>query len=180
MVISQRGWFIMESRSKDGSKGVPAFYETSMVTEVNAILYKLKPFTKTLLPLRAMLQKLPDCTQINKIVLDNGPCVRKAQAVGRSFIDQYKDLKAEIEVLKNMVPQTWRNFKIQKCLKSGSCVSKVFIEQGKVVKNKANSIKVKLGEVSGYSTLLKMCKKKHRQHDGAFWTSSTIRFTTSM
>ena len=132
---------------------------SSMVTEVNAILYKLKPVTKTLLPLRAMLQKLPDCTQIKKIVLDNGPCVRKAQAVGRSFIDQYKDLKAEIEVLKNMVPQTWRNFKIQKCLKSGSCVSKVFIDQGKVVKNKANSIKVKLGEVSGYSTLLKMCKK---------------------
>lgn len=130
-----------------------------MVTEVNAFLYELKPFTKTLLPLLAMLQKLPDCTQIKKIVLDNGPCVRKAQAVGTSFIDQYKDLKAEIEVLNNMVPQTWRNFKNQKCLNSGSCVSKVFIEQGKVVKKKANSITVKLGEVSGYSNLLKICKK---------------------
>ena len=132
----------------------------SIITEFSAVLRDLKPFNKNLLPLSAILQKLPDCKEIEKTILDNNRfCVHKAQVFGRTLLHQYKDLKAEIEVLNNLVSDVWKNFKIQKCLNGGSCISKVFIEQGKVVKKKANSIKVKLDEVSGYSESLKTCEE---------------------
>ena len=132
---------------------------STMVTAVIAILVDVKPLTKNVLPVLASVEKLPDCYQMKQILLDSTrPCVRKAQLVGSSLIDQYRDLRNELDVLNSMVPETWKNFKIQKCTKSGTCISKAFIEQGKVVKIKLNSIKVKLAEASDFSDSLRTCE----------------------
>ena len=132
---------------------------SSMVTEVMAVLVDLKPFVKNFSPVLATIEKLPDCQRMKDIILDSaGPCIRKSQVVGRSFVGHYKALKSEIQVINRMIPEVWKNFKIQKCLRRNSCISQTFIEQGKVVKNKVDSIKVKLWEVSGYADLLKTCE----------------------
>ena len=146
---------------KDSVKEIRGEVEeiSSMISDVTAVLADLKPFTKKFSPILSIVGTLPDCQQLKNIILDSTrPCVRKAQVVGGSFIDQYKDLKKEIEVLNSLVPETWKNFKIQKCIKGGTCISKAFIEQGKVVRNKANSIKDKLEEASEYTDLLKTCE----------------------
>ena len=131
---------------------------SSMVKEVVAVLADLKPFTKNFSPILATAGKLPDCQQMKEIILDSTrPCVYKALKIGKSFIDQYKDLKNEIEVFRGLVADTWKNFEIQKCTKGGICISKAFIEQGKVVKNKVDSIKDKLEEATEYTNLLKTC-----------------------
>ena len=132
---------------------------SSIVTEVMAILTDLKPFTKNFSPVLATAGKLPDCQQMKKIFSGStSPCIRKALLVGRSFINQYRDLKYEMEVLHSLVPETWKNFKIQKCIKGGTCISKAFIEQGKVVRNKLISIKNKLEEATEYTDFLKTCE----------------------
>ena len=136
---------------------------SSMVTEIVAVLRALKPFTRNFLPLLATLKKVPDCQKLKEIMLDNTkPCIHQAQVIGRSFIDQYKGVKATMEILNSMVPETWKNFKIQRCIKGGSCISKAFIEQGKVVAKEVKAIKGKLKTVSGYFDLLHTCEDSVR------------------
>ena len=132
---------------------------SSMVAKVDAVLRSFKPFTKILLPILAKLEKLPDCQRMKEIMLDNiRPCINKAQVVGRSFIEKYKDLKSEIKVFNSLIPKRWTNFRIQSCGKGGSCFSKAFIKQGKVIAKKASSFKRNLDEVSLYNNLPARCQ----------------------
>ena len=132
----------------------------SIVREVMAVLIDLKPFTNNFSPILETAGKLPDCQQIKKIFIESTkPCVRKALVVGRYVIDQYKDFKKEIKVLYGMVPETWKNFKIQKCIKGGTCISKAFIDQAKAIKEKADILKDKFKEASGYTDMLETCEQ---------------------
>ena len=131
-----------------------------MVREVVAVLKDLKPFTNNFSPILDTAGKLPDCQEIKKIFLESTkPCVRKALLVGRYVIDQYRDFKKEIEVLYGMVPETWKNFKIQKCVKGGTCISKTFIDQAKAIKDKADVLKDTFKEASGYTDMLETCER---------------------
>ena len=131
-----------------------------MVHEVMAVLIQLKPFTNNFSPILETAGKLPDCQEIKKMLLESTkPCVRKALLFGRYVIDQYKDFKKEIKVLHGMVPETWKNFKIQKCVKGGAGIPKAFIDQAKAVKDKADILKVKLREASGYTDMLETCEQ---------------------
>ena len=131
----------------------------SMVNEVMTVLTDLKPFTKNFSPILATAVKLPDCQQMKATILDSTrPCVYKALKIGKSFVDQYKDLKNDIEVLRGLAPDTWKNFKIQKCIKGGTCISKAFTEQGKMVKRKLDSIKDRLQQATEYKDVLRTCE----------------------
>ena len=131
----------------------------AMVREVMTVLIDLKPFTKNFSPVLDTAGKLPDCEQIKDIFLDSTkPCVRKALMVGKYVIDQYKDFKKEVKVLYGMVPDTWKNFKIQKCIKGGTCISKAFIDQAKAIKDKADVLKDTFKEASGYTDMLQTCE----------------------
>jgi len=133
---------------------------SDMVTKMIVVLSDLKPFSKYLSPLLLKALQLPDCQQMKRVILDNTkPCVQKAQVIGSSFIYQYKDFNRELIVFDELISETWRNFKIQKCTKSSTCLSKVFIEQGKVIKNKVKSLTVKLDASRGYTDLLQTCKE---------------------
>ena len=133
---------------------------SSMVSNVMAVLQDLKPFTNSFSPLLETAKNLPDCQRITQIFLQSTkPCVRKAFSVGRFVIDQYTDLRNEISILYGLVPEAWKNFRIQKCVKGSTCISKAFIEQGKVVTKKVNIIKEKLEKASGYTDLLSKCKE---------------------
>ena len=132
----------------------------AMVREVMGVLIELKPFTNNFSPILETAGTLPDCQQIKKIFVESTkPCVRKAQVVGRYVIDQYKDFKKEVKVLYDMVPETWKNFKIQKCIKGGTCISKAFIDQAKAIKDKADVLKDKFQDASGYTDMLETCEK---------------------
>ena len=132
----------------------------AMVREVMGVLIELKPFTNNFSPILETAGKLPDCKQIKKILVESTkPCVRKAFGVGRYVIDQYKDFKKEVRVLYDMVPATWKNFKIQKCIKGGGCISEAFIDQARTIKDKVDVLKDKFKEASGYTDLLETCKQ---------------------
>lgn len=132
----------------------------SMVREVMAVLIDLKPFTNNFSPILETAGKLPDCGQIKKIFLESTkPCVQKALLVGRYVVSQYKDFKKEIKVLFGMVPETWKHFKIQKCVKGGTCISKAFIDQAKAIKEKADVLKNTFQEASGYTDMLETCQQ---------------------
>jgi len=131
----------------------------SMVSEALAVLADLKPFIRNFLPILVTAARLPDCQQTETLFKDSTkPCVHKALVIGRSFVDQYQDLKREIDVFYRLVPEAWKNVKSQKCVKGGTCISKAFTEQGKVVESKLSSIKHKLEEAIKYNDLLKMCE----------------------
>ena len=133
---------------------------SSMVDKVIAVLRDLKPFTKSFLPILETAKKLPDCQQMTQIFLQTSkPCAKKAFLVGRLLIDQYKDFKNEILILNGLVPEAWKNFKIQRCWKGTTCISKVFIDQGKVIKKKVDIIKQKLQEATDYTELLGKCEE---------------------
>ncbi|KAL9987450.1 hypothetical protein ACROYT_G001763 [Oculina patagonica] len=133
---------------------------SSMAGEVITIFRDLRPFTYSFSPILESARKLPDCQGMTKIFFHSTkPCVRKALLVGGFLIDQYKDFKKEIVILNKLVPETWKNFRIQKCVRGGSCISKAFIEQGKVIKNKVNIIKEKLEKASEYTDLLSKCEE---------------------
>ena len=131
---------------------------SSMVGEVIVVLQNLKPFTSSFSPILETATKLPNCQRMNQIFLHSTKqCVRKALQVGGLVIDKYKDFKKEVVVLNELVSATWKNFKIQKCEKGGTCISKAFIEQGKVIEKKVNIIKGMLEKASEYTDLLSKC-----------------------
>ena len=130
-----------------------------VLSEVMTVLRDLQPFIEAFLPIIETANKLPDCQQMKQIFFyGTKPCVRKALSVGGYFMDQYNDLKKEIAVFNALVPETWKNFRIQKCVKGGTCVSSVFIEQGKVIKNQIDFIKDKLVKASEFTVPLSECK----------------------
>ena len=133
---------------------------SDMVQEVMNLLTDLKPFTKNFSPLLATVGKLPDCQQMKTLFIESTrPCVKRALSVGKYTLEQYKEFRKEVQILYNMVPETWKNFKIQKCVKGGNCVSKVFIDQAKGIKDKVDFLKNKFQEASGLSDMLDTCKQ---------------------
>ncbi|KAL9987468.1 hypothetical protein ACROYT_G001781 [Oculina patagonica] len=133
---------------------------SSMVSNVMAILQDLKPFTNSFSPILETAKNLPDCQRMTHIFLQSTkPCISKAFSVGRFVIDQYKDLRNEIRILNGLVPDAWKNFRLQKCVKGSICISKAFIEQGKVIKKKVDIIKDKLEKASDYTNLLRKCEE---------------------
>ena len=131
----------------------------SMVHEVIAVLIDLKPFTTNFSPILETAGKLPDCDQVKKIfVSSTKPCVQKALLVGKYAINQYKDLKKQVSILFGMVPATWKNLKIQKCVKGGSCISEMFMNQANIVKDRINYLKNTFQEASGYTNMLQACE----------------------
>ena len=133
---------------------------SSMVRSVMAVFIDLKPFTNSFSPILETAKSLPDCQRMTHLFLHSTkPCVRKAFSVGRFVFDQYLDLRNEIRILNGLVPEAWKNFRIQKCVKGSTCISKAFIEQGKVIKKKVNIIKEKLEKASDYTILLSKCKE---------------------
>ena len=133
---------------------------STMVRDITALLVDVKPFTKNFSPILETAGRLPDCLEMKRIFLESTrPCVAKAMAVGRYTFAQYKDMKKEVTVLYKMIPETWKNFKIQKCVKGGTCISKAFIDQAKVVKKKVDFLKDKFTTASGYTEMLSTCEK---------------------
>ena len=132
----------------------------SMVDDVIAVLHDLKPVTSAFSTILATARKLPDCEQMTQtFVQSTKPCVLKALSLGRFVFHQYEDVKKEIAVLNKLVPETWKNFKSQKCVKGGTCISKAFIEQGKAIKKKLDIVKDKLEKASEYTDLLRKCEE---------------------
>ena len=133
---------------------------SEMVNEVMSVLINLKPFTQNFSPILETASTLPDCQQVKRLFLDSTrPCVKRALAVGKYTLQQYQELRKEIVVLYNMVPETWKSFKIQKCIKGGNCVSKVFIDQVKSIKEQVDSLKEKFEEASGLTDMMGVCKQ---------------------
>ena len=133
---------------------------SAMVREVMNVLTGLKPFTQNFSPILATVSKLPDCQQMKTTFTENTrPCVKRALSVGKYTLEQYKEFRKELEILYDMVPETWKNFKIQKCIKGGNCVSKEFIDQAKAIKDKVDFLKDKFQEASGLSDMLDTCKQ---------------------
>ena len=131
----------------------------SIVREVIAVLTDLKPFTNNFSPILETAGKLPDCGRMKEIFLESTkPCIQRALLVGKYTINQYTDLKKQVKLLYDMVPETWKNFKLQKCVKGGTCISKVFIDQAKAVKDKVDFLMRTFQEASGYTDMLKTCE----------------------
>ena len=132
----------------------------SIVSEVIAVLTDLKPFTNNFSPILETAGKLPDCDRMKKFFLGSTkPCIQRALLVGKYTINQYTDLMKQVKLLYDMVPETWKNFKIQKCVKGGSCISKVFIDQAKALKDKVDFLMSTFQEASGYTDMLGTCEE---------------------
>ncbi|EDO42273.1 predicted protein [Nematostella vectensis] len=132
---------------------------STMVDTVMDVLINLKPFSNNLSPILATIKNLPDCGEAKKIFLESvKPCVKKAGVVGKYAIAQYKDMRKEIKVLFDMIPETWKSLKIQKCIKGAACIPKAFIDQVNVIKDKVEVLKEKFQEASGYTDMLATCK----------------------
>ena len=135
-------------------------YVSTMVNEVMSVLINLKPFTENFSPILETASTLPDCQQVERLFLDSTrPCVNRALAVGEYTLQQYKELRKEIVVLYTMAPETWKSFKIQKCIRGGNCVSKVFIDQVKSIKEQIDFLKEQFQEASGFTDMLGVCKQ---------------------
>ena len=133
---------------------------SEMVRDIVALLVDVRPFTNNFSPILETTARLPDCSEMKRIFFESTrPCVRKSMAVGKYTLEQYKDMKKEILVFSNMIPETWKNFKIQKCIKGGTCISKAFIDQAKLIKKKVDILKEKFVTASGYTDMLETCKR---------------------
>ncbi|KAK3735001.1 hypothetical protein QZH41_001674 [Actinostola sp. cb2023] len=84
--------------------------------------------------------------------------IEDAMVVGKYALDQYKDMRNEVKVLYDMIPETWRSLKIQKCIKGGACISKAFIDQAKGIQEKVEILKNNFKEASGYTAMLNTCR----------------------
>ncbi|KAJ7389357.1 hypothetical protein OS493_032214 [Desmophyllum pertusum] len=63
--------------------------------------------------------------------------------VGRYVIDHTRTSRKRSKFCMTWYRETWKNFKIQKCIKGGTCISKAFIDQAKAIKDKADVLKDK-------------------------------------
>lgn len=132
---------------------------SSMAVQVMATLTDFKPFAKNVSLVLATAEKLPDCQQLRSLFLDSTkPCVRTAFVIGKSLIDQYISLTKEIKVLKDLLAENWKNLKTQKCFKGGTCFSKAFMEQGKIIRNKVDLIKDRLKKALEYNDMVSVCE----------------------
>ncbi|XP_068740821.1 uncharacterized protein [Montipora capricornis] len=132
----------------------------SIVRKVIVVLTYLKPFTNNFSPILETAGKLPACGRIKTIFLGSTkPCVQRAFLVGKDTIYQYTDLKKRLKLLYDMVPETWINFKLQKCVKGGTCISKAFIDQAKAVTDKVDFLMSTFQEASGFTDILQRCEE---------------------
>ena len=124
------------------------------VSEVEAVLVEMKPFSKNFSPILEEVSQLPNCTQI-KFIFDNiiTECGQSAKAFGKQAYGEYKDLRSEIKAFIQLLPDEWENLSLRKCVSGGTCLSEAFTKQAQGVAKKIKTLKKKFDSKELFESL---------------------------
>jgi hypothetical protein len=114
------------------------------VSEVEAVLIEMKPFSKNFSPILKEVSQLPNCTEI-EFIFDNilTKCGRGAKAFGKQAYGEYKDLRSEVKAFLELLPDEWESLSLRKCVTGGTCLSEAFTKQAQGVSKKIKTLKKK-------------------------------------
>jgi hypothetical protein len=114
------------------------------VSEVEAVLIEMKPFSENFSPILKEASQLPNCTEI-EFIFDNilTKCGRGAKAFGKQAYGEYKDLRSEVKAFLELLPDEWESLSLRKCVTGGTCLSEAFTKQAQGVSKKIKTLKKK-------------------------------------
>ena len=124
------------------------------VSEVEAVLIEMKPFSENFSPILKEVSQLPNCSQI-EFIFDNiiTKCSRSAKAFGKQAYGEYKDLRSEVKAFLQLLPDEWENLSLRKCIKGGTCLSEAFTKQAQGVSKKIKTLKKKFDNKELFESL---------------------------
>ena len=124
------------------------------VSEVEAVLVEMKPFSENFSPILKEVSQLPNCSEI-QIIFDNiiTKCGKGAKAFGKQAYGEYKDLRSEVKAFLELLPDEWEKLSLRKCVAGGTCLSEAFTKQAKGVSKKITTLKKKFDNKELFESL---------------------------
>lgn len=114
------------------------------VSEVEAVLVEIKPFSENFSPILKEVSQLPNCSEIEFIFANVlSKCGKGAKAFGKQAYGEYKDLRSDVKALLELLPDEWENLNLRKCVSGGTCLSEAFSKQARGVSKKIKTLKKK-------------------------------------
>ena len=129
------------------------------VRQVEAALIEMKPFSVNFSPVLKEFSQLPNCTEI-EFIFDNilTKCGKGAKAFGKQSYGEYSDLRSEVKVFLELLPDEWESLSLRKCVSGGTCLSEAITKQAQGVSKKIKTLKKKFDNTELFESL-KPCKK---------------------
>jgi hypothetical protein len=129
------------------------------VSEVEAVLVEMKPFSENFSPILKEVSQLPNCSEI-EFIFDNvlAKCGKSAKAFGEEAYGEYRDLRSEVKAFVELLPDEWENLSLRKCVKGGTCLSEAFTKQAQGVSMKIKTLKKKFDNKELFESL-EPCKE---------------------
>ncbi|XP_028399029.1 uncharacterized protein LOC114522522 [Dendronephthya gigantea] len=124
------------------------------VSDVEAVLVEMRPFSKNFSPILKEVSQLPNCSEI-ELVFNNflTKCGKSAKAFGKQAYAEYRDLRSEVKAFSEILPDEWKILSLRKCVKRGTCWSEAFTKQAQDVSRKIKILKRKFDRKELFETL---------------------------
>ena len=128
------------------------------VEEIEAVLVKLRPFSRKFLPILKEIRRLPNCSDIHFIfnnIANN--CGKEAITFGKNTYNEYITMMSEVTAFLELLPDEWESLSLQKCISGGTCLSNSLKKQVQSVSSKMETLKKKFSEFN-FVDKLETCK----------------------
>ena len=144
------------------------------ITEIEGILFELRPFSENISPVLQEIRQLPNCSEIlfifQKVITR---CGKKAISFGKQAYDEYMAMKLEFKGFLQLLPDDWETLSSQKCISEETCLSNSLKKQAEVISNRMETLKKKFDDFN-FKNTLKVCKEGVEDVLGIFATLKNI------
>ncbi|XP_028399178.1 uncharacterized protein LOC114522645 isoform X2 [Dendronephthya gigantea] len=124
------------------------------VSEVEAVLIAMKPFSKHFSPILKEVSELPNCSEIAFIFDDAvAKYSQGAKAFGKQAYDEYKDLRSEVKAFLELLPDEWESLSLRNCVNGGTCLTEAFTKQAQGISKKIKTLQRKLDRKELFESL---------------------------
>ena len=129
------------------------------ISDIEAVLVELRPFSRHFLPVLQEVRQLPNCSDIY-IIFNNiiTSCGKEAISFGKQAYKEYDSIKTEVEAFLELLPEEWKSLSLQQCISGGTCLSNSFKKQAQSVSNKMQKLKKKFHDFN-FDDKLESCKE---------------------
>ena len=131
---------------------------SNSVSEIEAVLVELRPFSDSFSPVLLGIRTLPNCSNIyltfNKIITE---CGKETISFGKKAYNEYIIMKSEVKAFLELLPDEWESLSSQRCISGGTCLSNSFKKQAQEVSNKMEKLKYRFNDFN-FVNKLKTCK----------------------
>ena len=132
---------------------------SSSVSEIEAVLIDIRPFSRQFLPVLQEIRQLPHCSNIH-VIFDKivTYCGKEVISFGQQAYNEYASMKTEVKAFLDLLPDKWESLSLQQCTPEATCLSSSLKNQARSVSNRMQKLKNKFHDFN-FNDKLETCKK---------------------